>query len=165
MRAVFRISSRVGRLNSLCNTERRGDRARKPFRFCSALLGSRRPHGCNGQSALMGVMLDDSGAGRFRLTEFRRWGRVIGMEVTMQIPDDIANRLTEGGGDLSRRALEALAAEEYKQGHLTKPDLRRLFGFETSYEIDGFLKAHNVYDEYTMEDFERERQALKELGF
>ena len=60
--------------------------------------------------------------------------------------------------------LEALAAEEYRQGHLHKPDLRRLFGFETSYEIDGFLKAHNVYDEYTLEDFERERAALKSLG-
>jgi len=41
---------------------------------------------------------------------------------------------------------------------------RRLLGFETSYEIDGFLKAHNVYEDYTVEDFERERQALKSPG-
>ena len=87
------------------------------------------------------------------------------MEVSVHIPDDIASRMTQTGGDLSRRALEALAAEEYRQGHLHKPDLRRLFGFETSYEIDGFLKSHNVYDKYTMEDFERERQALKSAGF
>jgi hypothetical protein len=87
------------------------------------------------------------------------------MEVTVQIPDDIAIRISETGGDLSRRALEALLAEEYRNGHLNKPDLRRLLGFETSYEIDGFLKAHNVYDEYTLEDFERERRELKELGF
>jgi hypothetical protein len=86
------------------------------------------------------------------------------MEVTVQIPDDIATRMTDAGADLSRRALEALAAEEYRQGRLHKPDLRRLFGFETSYEIDGFLKAHNVYDEYSVEDFEHERQALKSLG-
>ena len=32
-------------------------------------------------------------------------------------------------------------------------------------ELDGFFKSHGVYEEYTMEDFERERQALKELGF
>jgi len=86
------------------------------------------------------------------------------MELTVQIPDDIASRMSNGGADLSRHALEALAAEEYRQGHLHKPDLRRLFGFETSYEIDGFLKAHNVYDEYTLEDFNRERAALKSLG-
>jgi hypothetical protein len=87
------------------------------------------------------------------------------MNVTMQIPDDIASRMTDAGADLSRRALEALVAEEFRQGHLDKPDLRRLLGFETSYEIDGFLKAHNVYEEYAMEDFERERDALKSLGF
>lgn len=84
----------------------------------------------------------------------------------MHIPDDIATRLNaQGSGDLSHRALEALVAEEFRLGHLNKPDLRRLLGFETSYEIDGFLKAHNVYEDYTVEDFERERQALKSLGF
>ena len=65
------------------------------------------------------------------------------MELTVTIPDDIASRMTNGGADVSGHALELLAAEEYRQGHLYKPDLRRLFGFETSYEIDGFLKAHN----------------------
>jgi len=29
----------------------------------------------------------------------------------------------------------------------------------------GFLKAHNVDEPYTMDDFEREREALKSLGF
>jgi hypothetical protein len=87
------------------------------------------------------------------------------MEVTVQIPDDIANRITADGGDLSRLALEALVAEEYRQGRLHKPDLRRLLGFETSYEIDGFLKAHNVYEEYTLEDLELERETLRSLGF
>lgn len=87
------------------------------------------------------------------------------MEVTVEIPDDIASRMTAEGGDLSRRALEALVAEEFRHGHLNKPDLRRLLGFETSHEIDGFLKAHNVYEEYTLEDLERERKTLKRLGF
>jgi hypothetical protein len=86
------------------------------------------------------------------------------MQINVQIPDDIALRLTGDGGDLSRRVLEALAADEYRNGRLHKPDLRRLFGFETSYEIDGFLKAHGVYDDYTLEDFDCERQALKSLG-
>lgn len=92
-------------------------------------------------------------------------GKIEGMELTVHIPDDIAERLGDSvNGDLSRRALEALLAEEYRLGHLNKPDLRRLLGFETGYEIDGFLKAHNVYEDYTMEDFEREREALNALG-
>jgi hypothetical protein len=99
----------------------------------------------------------------FGLTPGTGQGRVKVMDVIVHIPDDLSNRMI-GGGDLSRRALEALVAEEYRQGHLNKPDLRRLLGFETGYEIDGFLKAHNVYEEYTLEDFEREREALKSLG-
>ena len=61
-------------------------------------------------------------------------------------------------------ALGALSAEEYRLGNLTKPDLRRWLGLETSYEIDGFLKRHGIFDEYTLEDFESERAALKALG-
>jgi hypothetical protein len=83
------------------------------------------------------------------------------MDVTVHIPDDVARRISAQGGDLSRRTLEALLSEEYRLGHIHKSDLRRLLGFETGYEIDGFLKVHNVYDEYTLDDFERERAALK----
>jgi len=86
------------------------------------------------------------------------------MELTVQIPDDLANRMCAWGGDLSRRALEALAAEEYRLGHLTKPELQRLLGIETSFQLDGFLKAHNVWIEYTMADFEREMEGLHRLG-
>ncbi len=86
------------------------------------------------------------------------------MELTVRIPDDLACRMG-ASGDLSRRALEALAAEEYKHGRLTKPELRRLLGFETGHEIDGFLKAHDVFEDYTLEDLEREREGLRRLGF
>jgi hypothetical protein len=87
------------------------------------------------------------------------------MNVTLQIPDDLAKRLTAAGDDLSRRALEALAAEEYKHDRLTKPELQRLLGIETSFQLDEFLKAHDVWIEYTREDVERERKSLERLGF
>ena len=87
------------------------------------------------------------------------------MELTVQIPDDLASRMNASGGDLSRRALEALAVEEFRKGHITKPELRRLLGFGTRYQLDGFLKSHGVYEDYTMEDFERDRDALRQLGF
>ena len=87
------------------------------------------------------------------------------MNLTVEIPDDVAQRLNALGGDLSRRALEALVAEEFRHGHLTKPDIRRLLGFETSDQIDGFLKAHEVWIDYTLEDLEFERTGLRRLGF
>src|SRR5271157_5241599 len=91
-----------------------------------------------------------------RLTPDAAQGNVKSMDLTVHIPDDIAARIGSGvNADISGRALEALLAEEYRLGHLDKPDLRRMLGLETGYEIDGFLKAHNVYEDYTMGDFER----------
>jgi hypothetical protein len=87
------------------------------------------------------------------------------MELTVQIPDELATRMSASGGDLSRRALEALALEEFKNDRITKPELRRLLGFGTSYRLDAFLKSHGVYEDYSMEDFEQDRDALKQLGF
>jgi len=87
------------------------------------------------------------------------------MRVTVDIPDDVAERLRAAGGDLSRRALEAFALEEFKRGQLSKPELRRLLGFATRDSLDGFLKAHGVFETYSLDDLARERQDLERLGF
>ena len=86
------------------------------------------------------------------------------MEVTLHIPDDVAERLAAAGSDLSRRALEAFALEEYKAGRLNEAQLRQLLGLTTRDALDGFLKAHEVWLNYTQEDLERERAALRRLG-
>jgi hypothetical protein len=86
------------------------------------------------------------------------------MEITLHIPDELA-RLLGTTGEIERRALEALALEEFKLGHLTKPQLRRLLGFGTRAKLDEFLKAHDVFEPYTLEDLERERCDLERLGF
>jgi hypothetical protein len=86
------------------------------------------------------------------------------MNLTVQIPDNFAQRLGAGHVDLGRRALEALVAEEYRAGRLTRPDLRQLLGFETGHEIDGFLKAHEIYDGITLEELNRQLETLDRLG-
>ena len=80
------------------------------------------------------------------------------MEITVRIPDDLARRLGTVG-EIERRALEALALEEFRLGHLTRPELRRLLGFGTRMKLDEFLKAHDVYEPYTRDDLEREDPA------
>ena len=87
------------------------------------------------------------------------------MDVTVQIPDDLARRLGVEGRDLSRRVLEALALEEFKLGHLTRPELRQLLGFNTRAALDAFLVAHDVFGTYTEADLIRERHDLERLGF
>jgi hypothetical protein len=86
------------------------------------------------------------------------------LQITLHIPNKLA-RLIGTTGNIERRALEALALEEFKLGHLTKSELRRVLGLATRYELDGFLKAHEVYEPYRIQDLERERRDLKRLGF
>jgi hypothetical protein len=86
------------------------------------------------------------------------------MNVVLHIPDDFAEQLG-GGGDVERQALEALALESYRAGRLTKAELGLLLGVQSRYEVDGFLKAHDVYEAITLEDVEREVRDLQRLGF
>jgi len=86
------------------------------------------------------------------------------MNLTVEIPDDVANHLNDQGGDLARRALEAFALEEFKSGRITKAELRRTLGYSTRYELDGFLKARGVFEEYTIDDLRRELRDLESLG-
>ena len=86
------------------------------------------------------------------------------MDITLRIPDGLA-RLIGTTGDIERRALEALALAEYQAGRLTRPALRRLLGFETRFELDGFLKAHGINEGMTPAEFAREQQDLDRLGF
>jgi len=86
------------------------------------------------------------------------------MNVAFNIPDDVATQLS-GGGDIQRLALEALALESYRAGRLTKVELRRLLGIESRLELDGFLKAHDVYDPITIEEIERQVRDVQRLGF
>ena len=86
------------------------------------------------------------------------------MNLTVEIPDDLGHRLAADGDDLSRRALEGFALEAYKSVRITKAELRRLLGFETRYELDGFLKAHGVWMNSGIEDIRREVATLQRLG-
>lgn len=86
------------------------------------------------------------------------------MQVTIEIPDDLAQSLTPNGEDPSRSALEAVAIEGYRTGILSSAQTRRLLGFETRYELDGFLKAHHVWENaYGISDLELDRQTLSDL--
>jgi predicted HTH domain antitoxin len=84
--------------------------------------------------------------------------------VTIGLPEELREALAPSGGDLSRAALEALATEAYRERKISHAQLRRLLGFETRMEVDGFLKERGVELEYTVEDLERDRETLRKLG-
>jgi hypothetical protein len=84
------------------------------------------------------------------------------MQVTLDIPDYLALALSASGQDPARAALEAIALEAYRQRRLSGYQLRTLLGIGSRYELDGFLKEHQVYD-YTLEDFEKDLATIREL--
>lgn len=86
------------------------------------------------------------------------------MNITLEIPDTIADQLSANGEDLSRRALEAFALEEYKADRITKVQLRTILGLERM-DLDGFLKAHDVtHDLPTIEELQEQIAGLKRLS-
>lgn len=78
------------------------------------------------------------------------------MNVTLPIPDDLAVRLGRAG-DVSRRALEAFATEEYRAGRLTGSELRRLLGFATRCELQSFLRIRGIAEDVALDAGEREQ--------
>lgn len=86
------------------------------------------------------------------------------MNVTLSIPDELAARFGADTASLGRRVLEALVADAYRTGRITKPEVYSALGFEVLDDFDGFLKAHGIYEDYTLADLDHERQALDQLG-
>ena len=65
------------------------------------------------------------------------------MDVTFHIPDGIATRLSAAGGDVSRRALEALALDGYRDQTLTLLQVSEMLGL-SRIETEDFLGRHEV---------------------
>ena len=65
------------------------------------------------------------------------------MEVTLHIPDDVAQRLSAAGGDVSRLALEALALEGYRDQTLTLYQISEMLGL-SRVETEDFLGQHHI---------------------
>jgi predicted HTH domain antitoxin len=69
--------------------------------------------------------------------------KILDMEITLHIPDDVARRLGSAGGDVSRRALEALALEGYRDQSLTLYQVSEMLG-QSRIETEDFLGRHHV---------------------
>jgi len=63
------------------------------------------------------------------------------MQVKFELPEDIALGLESRWKDLPRAAPESLALEAYRSHFLSAAELRRLLGFETRMQVDGFLRS------------------------
>ena len=85
------------------------------------------------------------------------------MQIVVQVPDALAARLGGSPDGLSAAALEALLVDAYRTGRLTAAELQEALDLPTVDAFDGFLKAHGVPLEYTVEEFDAERALAERL--
>ena len=81
------------------------------------------------------------------------------MTLTLELPDEIALALSSRG-DLSRRALEALALEGYRQEALSQSQVGKLLGLSRT-EAEDFLAGHTDLYRYDSEELHREAEVLE----
>ena len=86
------------------------------------------------------------------------------MEVSLQVPDDLVDKLQVRSKDLSRQAVESLAAASYRVGILTSAEVQRMLGLSTRWETDAFLKERKAYLHYTEEDLEEDIATFRRLS-
>jgi hypothetical protein len=79
------------------------------------------------------------------------------MQVTVELPDELASQMIPSGQDPARAILEDALVQGYREGKISGTQLMEALGMETRYELDGFLKAHQVWIEYSAEQMAADR--------
>ncbi|GBE72988.1 hypothetical protein myaer87_02150 [Microcystis aeruginosa NIES-87] len=85
------------------------------------------------------------------------------MKITVDIPDEIAQRLGQTGDNLVHKLLEMVIADAYRAGILSTAEVGRILQLPSRLETHAFLKRMGVYLNYDETELERDLQTLKEL--
>jgi predicted HTH domain antitoxin len=83
------------------------------------------------------------------------------MQITIELPDDIANQLQPG--NISRRVLELIAADHYRQGRIGAAEVRQMLSFASRWQTHEFLKREKAYLPYTEDDLEQDVQNIRSV--
>ena len=84
------------------------------------------------------------------------------MEITINLPEDVAKVFLASGESIEREVLEATALEGYREGKLSRAQVGRMLDF-SRFEVDEFLESRNVPLNYSVEDLEQDRRTLDKL--
>jgi predicted HTH domain antitoxin len=85
------------------------------------------------------------------------------MQITVEIPNEIAQRLDQTEGNLSRRFLEVITADAYSRGKISTAEVRQILQLPSRLTVHTFLKQMGVYLNYDEAELEQDLQTLKEF--
>lgn len=84
------------------------------------------------------------------------------MPVTIELPEEIEHQLEEKWGDLSRRALEAVALAGYRSEALSAGQVAEMLGL-SAWEAEAFLSSRDAELRYTAEDLREDLEASRRV--
>jgi hypothetical protein len=73
------------------------------------------------------------------------------MQLLIDIPDEIAEELSQEEPNLAHRILEGFAVDGYRQGSLTGLQVRRILSLETRFDLERLLQRARIIHQ-TMDD-------------
>lgn len=82
------------------------------------------------------------------------------MQLTIDIPDDIASHLRVALGELERLAMEHLALAGYNAGTLSRYQVQRLLGFDNRWDTEEWLGSRRASSQYSIAELEQDRSNL-----
>jgi Uncharacterised protein family (UPF0175) len=86
------------------------------------------------------------------------------MEIVLTIPDEVTAETQSGKNGASlRRLIEHIGVELYKAEIINGPQLQEMLSLESRFELDGVLKAHGVFFDYSPEQLAREIETIERL--
>jgi len=85
------------------------------------------------------------------------------MQITIEIPDEIAQQLDETQGNLSRRLLELVVADAYGSGKINTAEVRQILQLPNRLTSHAFLKRMGTYLNYDEAELEQDLQTLEDL--
>ena len=86
------------------------------------------------------------------------------MQVVVEIPDEFSQRILPAGQNPSRALLEEAALKAFCEDRITMHELRQVLGFDTQYQLDGFLGERGIeHGAYGPEDLQHDVQTMDRL--
>ena len=85
------------------------------------------------------------------------------MQITLEFTDKLAEQLQLQHTNISRRVLELITADYYRQGRIGSGEVHRMLNFSSRWETYQFLKQEQAYLPYFEEDLEAEIQTINNL--
>lgn len=85
------------------------------------------------------------------------------MKITIEVPDEIVQKLDQTQENLSQRLLEIIIADAYSSGKVSTAEVGQILKFPSRLQTHTFLKQMGVYLNYDEAELETDLQTLQEI--